>query len=211
MQPTDFKTISGNPTADYRILGSKFLAFAVACTHADAFSEQLAEIKRAHHSATHHCYAWRINPHQPEEFSQDDGEPSGTAGLPILNELRSRKLINCGLIVVRYYGGTKLGKPGLIDAYSRSAALCLDEARILRVQPGLQIEICCGYPHKKQVDYLLERADAHIADAVYTEDVRYTVHVNTQAADSLTDALQKLSYLGISCKSKGGVLITSPL
>lgn len=211
MNSTDFNTISGSCTADYRILGSKFLAFGFACECAKTFAEQLASIKKLHHSATHHCYAWRMNPHEPEEFSQDDGEPSGTARLPILNELRSRSLINCAVVVVRYYGGTKLGKPGLIDAYGRSAALCLDEAGLLSIEAGLEIEICCGYPLKKQADYLLEQAGARIAGTAYTEEVRYMVHVSTQAAPALIDALLKLNYLGLSCETRGGVLITKPV
>ncbi|MCC5933924.1 MAG: YigZ family protein [Balneolales bacterium] len=211
MNSTDFNTISGSCTADYRILGSKFLAFGFACECAKTFAEQLASIKKLHHSATHHCYAWRMNPHEPEEFSQDDGEPSGTAGLPILNELRSRSLINCAVVVVRYYGGTKLGKPGLIDAYGRSAALCLDEAGLLQLQPGIILEISCGYPVKKQVDYLVTQSGAHIEDAVYTEEVSYTVHAATGTAPALLLALEKLNYLGVSCRTAGEVLITEPL
>lgn len=209
--PQIFKTISADCSADYRILGSKFLAFGFPCESADAFTEKLLHLKKAHHSATHHCYAWRINPHEPGEFSQDDGEPSGTAGLPILNELRSRGLINCAVVVVRYYGGTKLGKPGLIDAYGRSAALCLDEAGLLSVQTGLEIEVRCSYPLKKQADHIIEQAGAQIADAVYTEEVRYTIHATTPSASALLDAFEMLSYLGLSCEARGSVLITKPV
>lgn len=206
-----FKTISAACSADYRILGSQFLAFGFPCESAETFANELQHLKKAHHSATHHCYAWRMNPHEPGEFSQDDGEPSGTAGLPILNELRSRGLINCAVVVVRYYGGTKLGKPGLIDAYGRSAALCIDEAALLSVQAGLEIEVRCSYPLKKQADYIVEQAGALIADAVYTEEVRYTVHATTQSAPALLNAFEMLSYLGLSCETRGSVLITKPV
>src|SRR5699024_7939360 len=125
----------------YRDKGSKFIGYLFPIADKDAFDNQLQDIKSKYPDATHHCYAWRYNPAVVEEFAQDDGEPGGTAGLPILNQMKSFEVINAGLIVVRYFGGTKLGKPGLIEAYSHSAALCLSKAKTKPIRLVWNVEV----------------------------------------------------------------------
>lgn len=161
------------------------------------FNEQLAELKSAHPDATHHCYAWRIHPHKIEEFAQDDGEPSGTAGLPILNQLKSYEVVNAALVVVRYYGGTKLGKSGLIEAYRRCAEQCLGPADLHPIQ--LIWEVRIEYPYDKQntIETLSHQFGLQELDARYTERVSLTVACPLKHHAALKQKLQQLEHQNI--------------
>jgi uncharacterized YigZ family protein len=116
--------------AEYRVKGSKFPSYIYPAEDRDDVNTVLTNLKSEHPAATHHCYAYRLHPNNVIEFDQDDGEPGSTAGLPILGSLRSNELINVLLVVVRYYGGTKLGKSGLIEAYGHTADLCIQKASL---------------------------------------------------------------------------------
>lgn len=111
--------------AEFRERGSKFIGYARPVKNMEEFKEGLNEIKKEHPKATHHCFAYRIGLDGNNYRSSDDGEPSGTAGKPILGQIDSRELVNTLVIVVRYFGGTLLGVPGLINAYRSAAALAL--------------------------------------------------------------------------------------
>ena len=110
-------TINSEVEDYYQDRGSRFIGILFPCDNHDSFEEKLINIREEYLDATHHCYASRIGIEPFDELAGDAGEPSGTAGLPILNRLRSYEVTNSGLVVIRYYGGTKLGKPGLIQAY----------------------------------------------------------------------------------------------
>lgn len=141
--------------SSYRIKGSKFHGWLLPAPDRDAFERELESIRSEHPQATHHCYAWRLDggdPDQPEEMAQDDGEPTGTAGVPILNQLRSFDLFLAGCVVVRYFGGTKLGKAGLIDAYGETARLAINAATLRRIQSVLAVEIQYDYSDQSLID-----------------------------------------------------------
>jgi len=124
---------------------SKFISFLFPCISEASFKESLHEIKLKHPKATHHCFAFLLNnPHR--ERAYDDGEPSGTAGLPILGQLKSNCLVNVALIVVRYYGGTKLGVAGLIAAYKQSAANVIANATLVSYVEHSTLIVRGDYP-----------------------------------------------------------------
>lgn len=125
-----YHTLKARAEGDYREKGSKFLAYAFPCETEEMLKEHILALKKSHPSARHLCYAAIIGAERPEERSSDAGEPAGTAGLPILNQLLSAKLKNAAIVVVRYFGGTKLGKAGLIHAYKESARVALENASI---------------------------------------------------------------------------------
>ena len=128
MTASNYKTITGKAEGIYREKGSKFLAFGFPVSSVENALEILAEIKKKHHSARHHCYAYRIG---LDIFRMnDDGEPSGTAGKPIYNQLVSGKLTNILVVVVRYFGGILLGTGGLAKAYKSATLNMLDNAMI---------------------------------------------------------------------------------
>jgi len=118
-------TITTPSTAEFRARGSKFIAYAYPISSVNEFKERLAEVKKEHPKATHHCFAYRIGVDGSTFRVSDAGEPSGTAGRPILGQIDSKQLTNVLVIVVRYFGGTLLGVPGLINAYKTAAALAL--------------------------------------------------------------------------------------
>ena len=120
-----YYTIERTGSAEFKDRGSRFIAFALPVTSTEGFKQALNEIKKEHPKATHHCFAYRIGLDGNTFRVSDDGEPSGTAGRPILGQIDSKELLNVMVVVVRYFGGTLLGVPGLINAYRSAAALAL--------------------------------------------------------------------------------------
>ena len=117
IEPETFKTIAQPAFAEFKDRGSKFIAFVFPITTAGDFKKQLQLLKKEHPKAVHHCFAYRIGTDGNNFRSTDDGEPSGTAGKPILGQIDNKGLTNIAVVVVRYWGGTLLGVPGLINAY----------------------------------------------------------------------------------------------
>src|SRR5680860_1427595 len=125
-----YKTIEQPVEGYFKDKGSKFYAFAFPVNHENDIKEILTRIKKEHHSARHHCYAWRLGTEKITFRANDDGEPSSTAGKPILGQLQSFGVTNILIVVVRYFGGTLLGVSGLISAYRNAAANALNNADI---------------------------------------------------------------------------------
>ena len=126
-----YKMLSAPGEGLYKEKGSKFIASAFTVTSEDEVKQALAEVKKKYYDARHHCYAYMIGPDKACFRSSDDGEPSGTAGKPILNQILSKDVTNVCVIVVRYFGGIKLGVSGLINAYKTAARDALDNATIV--------------------------------------------------------------------------------
>ena len=120
-----YTTIETPSVAEYKDRGSRFIAYAYPLKDLADFKEKLAALKKEHPKAVHHCFAYRLGLDGLTYRVSDDGEPSGTAGRPILGQIDSKQITNVLIIVVRYFGGTLLGVPGLINAYKSAAALCL--------------------------------------------------------------------------------------
>lgn len=140
-----FYTIDREGTAEFKDRGSKFLAYAFPIAGTDDFKKRMEAIKKEHPKATHHCFAYRLGLDKTIYRVSDDGEPSGTAGKPILGQIDSKQLTNILVVVVRYFGGTLLGVPGLINAYKTAASL------VLQVTPAVQKQVEVNY--KLQFDY----------------------------------------------------------
>jgi len=134
-----YQTIEKPSVAEYKDRGSKFIAYAFHLSAKDAFKEQLQKVKAHHPKATHYCFAYRLGTNGTEFRVSDDGEPSGSAGRPILGQIDSRELTDTLIIVVRYFGGSLLGVPGLIQAYKTAASLAL------QITPSLRKAILVNY------------------------------------------------------------------
>lgn len=128
MENDSYNTITGNGEGLYKEKGSKFIAIAFPVETEDDFKRVQEDIRKKYYDARHHCYAYMLGTDQSVFRANDDGEPSGTAGKPILNQILSKEMTNVGVIVVRYFGGTKLGVSGLIRAYKTAAREALDNA-----------------------------------------------------------------------------------
>ena len=142
-----YKTIETEGVAEFKDRGSKFLAYAFPVHDIAEFKLKLGELKKEHSKAVHFCFAYRLGLDMNNFRSSDDGEPSGSAGKPILGQIDSKELTNLAVIVVRYFGGTLLGVPGLINAYKTSAAM------VLQVIPHIQKPVMAEY--KLEFDYTL--------------------------------------------------------
>lgn len=192
------KTIRKSASTSFRERGSKFIGCLFPIDSEDDFHEELDDLKSKYPDATHHCYGWRVNPSQPKEFCSDDGEPSGTAGLPILNQLKSFDVVNAGIVVVRYYGGTKLGKSGLIEAYGRSAQLCLESASLISIKPVQLFEIRYPYPGENTINKLINDYDLKVMKSEYLEHVMLKVACPKATAKYFEKELAGLEHLKIT-------------
>lgn len=140
-----FRTILHPASGLYREKGSKFIAYALPVHSIEVVKASLENIKKEHPKARHHCYAYRIGIDKNEFRANDDGEPSGTAGNPILGQIDSLKLTNILIVVVRYFGGKLLGTSGLIHAYKTSAKEALDHSTIIVKEITIEIDILFHY------------------------------------------------------------------
>lgn len=134
-------TIRNLATVEYKSLNSKFIGYAYPLASISDFKNYLSQLRKEHPKANHICYAYRFGFDNEYVRSSDDGEPSGTAGKPILNQLLSFQIKNCAIFVVRYFGGTKLGVAGLIDAYKETAKLCLEKADLYEAEEMESLKI----------------------------------------------------------------------
>lgn len=130
METYSYRTIKSPVDALYKVSGSKHTAYAYPVKDEEEIRLKIEALRKQFHDATHVCYAWRLGADQNNFRANDDGEPSGTAGKPILGQLQSFELTNVLVCVVRYFGGTKLGTGGLIDAYKTATRMALEQAEI---------------------------------------------------------------------------------
>lgn len=151
--PEFFYTIDKPSFAEFKDRGSKFLAFAYPVDTVDAFKTHLQQLKKEHPKAVHHCFAYRLGSDKNNFRVNDDGEPSGSAGRPILGQIDSKELTNTAVIVVRYFGGTLLGVPGLINAYKTATAMALQLTPI--VQRPVMIDYQLQFDYTKQNDVMM--------------------------------------------------------
>lgn len=187
-----------NPTeSSLRDRGSKFYGYLFPCQNEAEFTEELNLLKSKYPDANHHCYGYRIDPNNVTEFSSDDGEPSGTAGLPILNQLRSFDVVNAGLVVVRYFGGTKLGKPGLIQAYGDTAQHSLSEASLKAIKLVQLFHI--SYPYSEELLFNKISSDFELTEqsAEYTDIVEKTIACPVQNANAFNKYHETVKHRGI--------------
>lgn len=163
MSEVDFYTTIEKPSnAEFKDRGSKFTAFAFPIVTADDFKKQLQVLKKEHPKAVHHCFAYRIGTDGNNFRASDDGEPSGTAGKPILGQLDSRGITNAAVVVVRYWGGTMLGVPGLINAYKTATSLALQITPLVEKQVEIMYSIEFDYTQMNDVMIIMKQFNCSI-------------------------------------------------
>lgn len=150
-EQTFYYTIERNSTAEFKDRGSKFIALAFPIQSVDDFKSQYQQVKKEHAKAVHHCFGYRIGNEGNVFRVSDDGEPSGTAGKPILGQLDSKQIVNAAVVVVRYFGGTLLGVPGLINAYKTAASLALQLTPLVQKQVMLVYKLSFDYTRMNDV------------------------------------------------------------
>lgn len=175
--------------------GSKFIGFAFPVTNETELKKALEKIRGEHPKATHHCYAFRMGINGENYRANDDGEPSGSAGLPIFNQLLANDITNVLVIVVRYYGGTKLGVSGLVKAYKESAKVTLEEARIVTKELETEIEIRFNFNQQNTIFTLLSKFDGKIISFDSQERAVISAKIKSKDKDNITEALTNLQFV----------------
>lgn len=190
--PTEFLTLASASEAVYKVKASKFLAFAWPVESENEVKTLLQSLKLRYPDANHHCFAWRLGPGKDKYRYYDDGEPSGTAGRPIYGQILSRDLTNVLVVVVRYFGGTKLGTSGLIDAYKTSAALVLDAAP--SVKRTLKCTLMVRFPYEltSPVMRLLKEWHAEIVSSSYQEVCELVVSLDAAERFKAVESLKEI-------------------
>ena len=156
---SSYKTVGGKGYAEYRDKGSLFMGYVFPLNDTNELKPILLDLKKQHPKANHHCFAYRIGTDMLQFRANDDGEPSGSAGKPILGQIDSRGLTDVLVVVVRYFGGTLLGVPGLIQAYKTTTSLALQVTPELQKPIVSKFEIECGYDQVNDIFTLLHKHD----------------------------------------------------
>ena len=192
-----FFTISGSGTSLFKDRGSKFFGFAIPILNVDDVKPALEKIAEEHPTARHVCYAYLVGINGEQYRANDDGEPNGSAGLPILNQIKSKEVTNVLVAVVRYFGGTKLGVSGLINAYKEAAKEALSQTKVVERVPTSTIRI--QFPHSitGAVERLVRQSNWKIASQNFGQDCRWSIETpvsESENARSLFGAIPGLSF-----------------
>ncbi len=181
-----YKTIETPVEAALRERSSKFLAFAYPVRSADRVKEIVDELRRKYYDATHHCYAYRLGADGSVFRVNDDGEPSGTAGRPILGQMLSAGITDCLIVVVRYFGGTKLGVPGLIAAYKESAAAAIEAAHVVEKTDDTILTVEFPYVSMNDVMKVVKDEQAQIVSQNFDNLCSITLSIRKSKAEAFT-------------------------
>lgn len=197
IQEDFYRTLSTSGESLFKDRGSKFIGLAVKVKNSEEALAALQAIREQYHDARHHCFAYRTKPLQPQCRFNDDGEPSNSAGTPIFNQLVASNVWNVLVIVVRYFGGTKLGVPGLINAYKTAAKEALEDASIKTIYIFKKLEIRFPYDQTGVVMQTLKSNSVKIAAEKMASDAGYEIKVRLSKKVSTLKALEKLHFLKI--------------
>ena len=196
-----------NTDSEVVIKKSRFLSFikrTVSEAEAKAF---IAEIKKEHKAATHNCSAYIVGQSALIQKADDDGEPQGTAGVPILEVLKKEELYNVTVVVTRYFGGIKLGSGGLIRAYSQGASAAVNSAGKVIEIPVVPLTVTLDYTFTSKFEHFLEGTDVTIASTDYTDKVTYLLHIKEKDVDDIVNTLKEITSDSFSYQA--GEIITA--
>lgn len=168
----EFKTIENNATAIVEEKRSKFIGNIIKVKNVEEAEKEIQEIKKKYYDARHNCYAYIVEEEGilKKKFS-DDGEPSGTAGSPILNVIEKNELCNVLIVVTRYFGGILLGAGGLVRAYTEAATKALNETNVIEKEEGYEIEVIINYQDLDKLKYYCNQNNIDIIDFTYLENI----------------------------------------
>jgi uncharacterized YigZ family protein len=183
--PDEYREPTGKGLAELKIKGSRFIARVFPVDSRDQARGELESVRKQYYDATHHCSAFRIG---PESRFHDDGEPSGTAGKPILKQIEGADLTNTLVVVTRYYGGTKLGTGGLARAYGGAAAEALRSVEIATRIRRTRITVCFDYADTSPAMFTISRFDIKIDDSVYGDRTELRLLIRQSEVERFSEA-----------------------
>ncbi len=200
MDDDSYRTIAKPVETALRERSSKFLAYAWPVASEDEIKGHLDALRKRYYDATHHCYAWRLGPKGEQYRANDDGEPSGTAGKPILGQMLSNELTYCLIVVVRYFGGTKLGVPGLIAAYKDSAAEAIAAAEIVEKTVDVTVDIAFPYEVLNDVMRVVKEQEPRVHSQDFDNVCRMRLSIRQGKSAVLLSKLEKVDGVIIDLK-----------
>ncbi|MDX2305576.1 MAG: YigZ family protein [Microscillaceae bacterium] len=190
-----YLTIAEPSQGMYKEKGSKFLAFAYPVSHEESIKNHIQDLKKTYFDARHHCYAYILGYKQDRYRANDDGEPGNSAGNPILGQIRSRNLTDVLIVVVRYFGGTKLGVSGLIQAYKTASAEALNNSQIVECQALDHIHIQFNYPQMNDVMKIIKTYDLDIVSQKTELHCEMNIRVRKKLNPEVTKKLHEIEGL----------------
>lgn len=197
MSEDTYKTIAAPAEGTYTEKRSKFLAFALPVRSVDEVKTHLERYQKEYYDARHVCYAYMLGPDRKEFRANDNGEPSGTAGKPILGQINSNELTDILLIVVRYFGGIKLGTSGLIVAYRQAAAEAIAAATVVQRTVDQEVSVRFEYPFMNDVMRVVKEVEPRIVSQGYDTDCLMTLSIRKARMPLLLERLMKVETLHI--------------
>ena len=190
-QITTYRTLKSPAQAEFKDKGSRFLAFVYPVQTAEQVKKHVDDLRQEHHKARHWCYAYRLGVDGNQFRANDDGEPSGSAGRPILGQIDSFELTDVLVVVVRYFGGTLLGVPGLIHAYKTATQMALQQTAQVEKNIEKRVTLRCDYPHLSEVLRLAKQYGAEVLQQDLQLDCRLHCAVPLANYAACLDAWQK--------------------
>jgi uncharacterized YigZ family protein len=197
MDPFYYYTIEQPSMAEFKDRGSKFFAFAYPAKDIDSCKKILAQLKKEHGKAVHHCLAYRLGVDGSTFRVSDDGEPAGSAGRPILGQIDSKGLTNVLVVVVRYFGGTLLGIPGLINAYKTATALALQLSPIIKKPIEITYELNFDYHQMNEVMMLVKQYNCSVVEQTAQLFIQLQIGIPKNRLDEVLEklgALREVSF-----------------
>lgn len=189
-RPDSYKTIKNKSDIEIKIKGSKFIGRARPCLREKEAEDRLTFIRKKYYDATHNCFAFRLGLDKYQTFRySDDGEPSGTAGKPIFDQIEGHDLTNTLVVVTRYFGGTKLGTGGLARAYSEAAGAALEAAEIIERFITRSLIMTVEFPDYNQVERIIHQLGGNIVGADFKEKVGLKVEIRLSLVQKLKESL----------------------
>ncbi len=198
MEQISYQTIKNRSEGLFKDRGSKFRSFAFPVSNKEQIKNILNDIREKHQDASHHCYAWRIGVNKDHFRANDDGEPTGTAGKPILRQIHKYGLTNILIVVVRYFGGTLLGTGGLINAYRSAAADVLAQSIIITEPVKEQYEISFPYAVMNNVMKVLKEKQAVMIEQDFDENCCIKVSIQLKWSESFKSRLNGIQQVSVS-------------
>jgi uncharacterized YigZ family protein len=202
MDPFYYYTIEQPSMAEFKDRGSKFLAYAYPAKDIDACKKILAQLKKEHGKAVHHCLAYRLGVDGLTYRVSDDGEPAGSAGRPILGQIDSKGLTNVFVVVVRYFGGTLLGIPGLINAYKTATALALQLSPIIKKPIEIPYELSFDYHQMNEVMQLVKQYNCSVVEQSAQLFIQLQIGIPKNRLDEVLEKLGSLSAVSFKTTLK---------
>ena len=190
---TSYKTIRQEAQDEFIVNKSRFIGYACPCETEEEALAFLKRIREKHRDATHNCYAYVIGANAGIMRYSDDGEPGGTAGLPMMEVLKNRGVVNCCVVVTRYFGGVLLGAGGLVRAYTHGTAIALDAARVVVMEPSRHLLCEVAYPMWDRVQHWLKDQPVQVLSTEFTTAVTFTLAVRERDEAEVEAGLIRLT------------------